>query len=183
MNHRHDKPATRPRRRSGKSLIELIAVISILAAVMAAGTRLMHVLFRAERTGTQQAAETAALAQLARQFRRDVHAADSRRMAPSPAGGDTTLELTLPGGEQVVYVPGRQSIDRRVLRGGEILSQQRFRLSGRTIGFEPSGDAAVTLVCEPSSEGASTGAAAVPRLPVRVLAVVGRDRRFERREE
>ena len=173
-----------PQRRAGKSLIEMTAVISIMAVVTTSGMRLMHVLLRAERTGTHKTAETAALAQLIREFRRDVHAASDGRIVPAPAAGAEALELTQPDGREVVYIPDGPSLVRRELREDELLSQRRFRLPARAFRFEQQPESsAISLHCDAASAaGAASGRAAASHLPVRVVAILDRDRRFERQE-
>jgi Prokaryotic N-terminal methylation motif len=183
---RPGRPAPRPSHRAGKTLLELLIVVSIIAVVMATGMRLMHVLFRAERTGTRKAAETVTLAQLGREFRRDVRMAASADLVPSRPGGGATLQLRLPGDLQIIYAPEAGRVVRRVIRARKPESQQIFRLPGRSILFELALDqadtdqAAVTLVCQ---TGPAVSEASTPgRLPVRIVAVVSRDHRLARLE-
>jgi type II secretory pathway pseudopilin PulG len=168
--------------RNAKSLIEVVVVISIMAVIASTAARLIFVLFRAERTATHQTAESVALAQLAGAFRRDVHAAADARLAP--AGGDgQALELDQPGGLQIRYLQDGPVLLRQERRGDDLLAQQRFRLRDRSFRFgQPPDSAVVSLACDPVRTELTTEVPAA-RVPVRIVAVVGRDYRREQLDQ
>jgi hypothetical protein len=164
--------------RSGKTLIELGVAISVMAVILGVGLRMLHVLFRAERTGIQRTAETAAFAQLARQFRRDVHAAESTRIIPMP-DGSTSLELILAEHRVLYAVNGRSVLRTTHREHAEPASQQRFQLPRRRIHFEQTADGGTAiLIGEPAADADDASNAGVrASLPLRILATVNRDRR------
>jgi hypothetical protein len=94
--------------RGGYALIEIVLAIGAVAIVLGMCAGLLHVLLRLDRAGRSHVVETATIGRLARQFRRDVHAASEVNALP----GGATLELRLPGQPTVNYALGTHAVAR-----------------------------------------------------------------------
>ena len=165
------------RKHRGFSLIEMLVVITVSAALLGICTSILHLLMRSERAGRDHLHQATSAARLARQFRNDVHAA----ITP-PAPGDAARpgwRFELAPGQTVVYriEPGR--VDRTEWERQKLRRQESYDLpAGDTARIEP-----------PGHQRPATACLLLPqanRAELRVEAVVGRDHRFagdERRSE
>jgi len=96
--------------RRGYSLIEMVVVLTSLVFMLGVCSVLLHGLMRLDRAERSQRLIAVDRDRLARQFRRDVHAAiRSIPAADDERQNEEVLELTLPEGEQIFYraEPGR----------------------------------------------------------------------------
>lgn len=161
--------------RQGKTIIELLVVISVFGAMMTPIGRLLHTMMRAEREGAHALAAGTNASRLAREFRSDVHAARDTQLAK--ANGE--LQLVRNDGTVVTYRAAGDHIQRTITRGEETLSRDSFRLGLGATRFELSDEPPLAILLhERRSPGANP-----PESPgirsLRVEAVPGRDYRFE----
>lgn len=173
------------RRRYGKTLLETVVVIGMMAVLMTSGAHLIGLLLRAEGDGLQALTADRSLFRLAETFRDDVHAAAAAQLADEDDGTDR-LTLTLSDERRVTYTLPDQRVQRVVRRGGETSHRETFRLPPGSNHLEHSGpERRVTLVHKrrlgrPSESRNGSPSA---RRTYRIQAVLGRDRRFQSRRE
>ncbi len=168
--------------RHGKTLVELLVIISLTAVAMTVGARTMVVMMRSEQKGAQSLAATTTLSRLAREFRRDVHAAIDVEAAgvETVPNGTTELLLTQPDDSVIVYRSEPKQVHRVVYRGGRRHSREVFRLHSAHHRFESAADGnLVTLVHArrpslPPGAEPDEGTVTV----IRIEAVRGRDHRY-----
>ena len=161
--------------RTGMTLIEVCAAVTLSAAMMAVAVSLLHGLFMAERSTRESIRENGVVNSLADQFRRDAHATpvagvsagDGLQFAPD---ADRTVNYRVEAGEVV-----------RAESTGRGVRRQPFPLPpGTAATFEgpaEKGPAIVRLVIA-RAEAEDRLAAGLP-LPIVVEAVCGRDHRFD----
>jgi prepilin-type N-terminal cleavage/methylation domain-containing protein len=154
--------------RRGFSLIEMMVVISAGAVLLGLCVVLIHTLLRLDRTSRARMSEGLAVGGLARDFRDDVRAARSARLLSDSARAGR-LELFLPDGRTVSYRTRDGELVRLETLDGEPDRIERYHVSARPE-LKPLGNR--TLV------GLSLG----PR-DLRIEAVLGLDRRFDRTPE
>jgi len=133
-------------RRQGASLIELMVVVSLLTAVMAFVGRMLYGLIHAEQASTRDLLLDRRLADLAIQFREDVHRAES--VAVSDDG--TTLDCTGPAAHRLTYRAAIDSVD-RTETGVERSAppHETYRLPGSRPIFRSRGDGVELVVAHP----------------------------------
>ena len=166
--------------RRGKTLLEMIVVISILAVVMVLGARLMVLLMRASDNSTQSLISTTTLFRLSRDFRRDVHAAIDVSVERSRGEIQNRLLLKLPKANEVVYVSEGKQLHRTLQRGKKTVRSERFQLSGSDSRFEwNAADRLVSFVYWPKGTKATDKSTKNRRSKeMRIEAILGRDHRF-----
>lgn len=112
-------------RRGGYSLIELIAVMTVMAMLMALAAGLIKLMLKLDQSSRDAGLVAADSARLARTARSDAH----RSVGPVEAGpaGDR-VAWTLPDGERVAYLARPADILREVRREGHPPRRETFRL-------------------------------------------------------
>jgi type II secretory pathway component PulJ len=108
-------------------LIEMVLAIGAVAIVLGMCAGLLHVLLRLDRTGRDHMDEMATVGRLARQFRRDVHAADEAK-AVGDGGSSSKLELILPDDCTVVYEGSARALARTERHGAVVARRETYRL-------------------------------------------------------
>jgi prepilin-type N-terminal cleavage/methylation domain-containing protein len=101
------------RSRRGYSLIEMLVVITVMSMMVVMGTLTMALLMRSERTGGDALVAAQAGHRLARQFRKDVHAADDATLDTSNPG-HPVLNLIANGRAKVSWSRVEEGLRRRV---------------------------------------------------------------------
>jgi hypothetical protein len=164
-------------RRRGVSLLEVVTVIGISAALMGIAVGLLHTLMRAEETSRDLIVERAAKSRLADQFRRDVRAAES---ISAPGGQSQTnasavWELSAGPEQRIQYQAEPRALVRTEREGDKVLRRESFFLpDGAAVSIESAGDADPPIVSlQIIPKAASWGKALW-----RVDAVLAKDRRF-----
>lgn len=156
--------------RSGKTLLEILIVITISSMLLVMCTHTMTSVFRAGGAQSESVHRSSAFLRLADQFRNDVHAA-TRAVLNKSDEKRTELVLTEPEGERVVYEVGGRTTrtasreDRRVSFEEWPLGRDRLRIE-----LSEDGRTAVLILVNDAHE-------------VRADARVGFDQRFARREK
>ena len=108
-------------RRRGKTLVEMLVLISVLTIILGLVATSLVVLFKTDRQVRRDLEQVTALARLSSKFRADAHAAASCQVADS-------CDLALPDGRVVRYAAGPQCITREVRRGDAVEHRDAFLL-------------------------------------------------------
>ena len=121
-------------RRSGKSLIEALVLISILSLVVALSATSLATLFRIRHQMSRDSEQESAISRLATRFRLDAHEADLASLE------DGCL-FTLADGRTIHYAYAAPSIVRQVRHDDTVIHRDRFLLpKSATAAFERDGD-------------------------------------------
>ena len=107
--------------RPGKSLIEMLVVISLMSGALAMCAVTLGALFRAEVRLRKDREQQTTAARLADTWRGDAHAAVS-------CAADEECVFTLPDGRRAKYAIAGPAISREVARGETTLHRDAFRL-------------------------------------------------------
>ena len=108
-------------RRTGKTLLEAVVIISIMSLVVGLSATSLATLFRLRHQLSRDAEQAAVLARLATRLRLDAHEAIS-------AAVDDDCLLTLADGRTIQYTYTAPSIIREVKRDDSIVHRDRFLL-------------------------------------------------------
>ncbi len=160
-------------KRRGKSLVEMLVVISILGGLLATSGTVIHRLMRAERAVSADLVWQRSLNDLAERFRADVHAATTASVLDDGNG----LTLTLPNGS-IAYAISKHGVGRIWTPDSGQPQTQEFRLEEAGVRFTTEEVEARTWasVAIPRTNTALVRTAipevAMPRIEIR--AVVGR---------
>ena len=161
--------------RRGTTLIEMIAVITVGAVMLGIGVCMLHVLWRAERTGRDRVHQASVSARLAEQFRSDV--CEAVRYLPPQDKQPTQWQFALPGDRVVTYraLPGEVRRDQRT--ADKLVRQESYVLpSGCSAAIAVQGEAAPAVA---SLVIAADAAPLAADREFRVTeAVLGKDHRF-----
>ena len=109
------------RLRPGKTLIEMLVLITILSVIMGVVATTLVALFKTDRQVLRDLDQLAALSRLGNKFRSDAHTAESCQVGES-------CQLTLADGRVVHYSVAPRRIAREVRRGEEVLHHDAFSL-------------------------------------------------------
>jgi len=172
-------------KRSGKSLIELIVVISVMSMVMLIAVRTISQLMRADASGGKSLVAETSLARLSHQFRRDVHAARKAQLVIPEENAASRLQLSLPENTIAEYRPFAEKILRTVRRGEETISRETFHLSRGENRFEISEDDTpiISLVhLRKTAESYENPPGHAREKEIRIEAIRGRNHRYTKRE-
>ena len=144
------------RLRTGKTLIELLVIITLLSAVMSMATTTLAAVFRVKQRLSRESYEELTLTRLASRLRTDAHQAIRCDVAE-------VCTLTLEGGETIYYAVAPAAITREVRRAGAVLHRDAFPLPR---------DASASLVCDDAAGGR------LVRLTIRPRETPGREGPF-----
>ncbi len=114
------------RSRRGKSLIEMLIIISILSVVLSTTAATLIALFKTDRQIRRDTAHLTTLARLSSRFRTDAHAAQSCVV-------DQACALTRADGRVVRYAQEGHKLHRQVLRGEAVEHRDAFVLPDTAI--------------------------------------------------
>jgi len=150
-------------RRRGKTLIELVVVVSLTSIVLSLAATTLVALYRIERQTRATSSQGQTLCSLASRLRQDAHAAQQATVA----GG---CELALADGRRIRYVAGPQGILREVTRGSAVEHRDTFALAAPLAAefqLAPVGQRSlVTLAIRRADRPARLYAPAVPDLTI-----------------
>lgn len=117
-------------KRDGKSLVEMLVVISMLGGLIATSGTVIHRLMRAERAVSADLVWQRSVTELAEQFRTDVHAATQAALLDDGNG----LSLTLSDGV-VTYAVSKQGVGRLWQPGAGEVRSLEYRLDEPGVKF------------------------------------------------
>ena len=127
-------------RRSGKSLIEMLILISLTSVVLGIVSTTLVALFKTDRQVRRDVQQQTTLARLGSRFRTDAHAARSCQI-------DKTCDLTLADGRVIRYSFEGQRLSREVRRRDAIEHRDAFVLPDTAaVGFDKPASHAGRLV-------------------------------------
>src|SRR5437764_10648441 len=127
-------------RTRGKTLLEAVVIISIMALIVGLSATSLATLFRLRHLMTRDSEQATALTRLGTRLRLDIHEA-------SAAALDDGCLLTLPDGRTIQYTFAAPSVVREVKRDAAVVHRDRFVLPrSATAEFSREGDASNTLV-------------------------------------
>ncbi len=176
------------KRRRGVSLVEVIIVVGASTMVLTVGMGLMHKLLRSERSAAESLIHANSHARMSLQFREDAHAATGASVEGEP-GAEQTLRLTSDEGTAISYAQRDRFLIRAESRADGDARYEQYRLPRDVrVQFAVNENGPLTvaeLVWARTSDAdpainAPAALAVRRRLdPLRIEAVVGKDRRFE----
>ncbi|MDX1944336.1 MAG: hypothetical protein SFU86_02940 [Pirellulaceae bacterium] len=127
-------------KRAGKSLLEVVIVISLLGLVLGTSATTLVGALRTSRQVRRDLDQAATLARLTALWRADAHAATSATLDPG-------CELTLPRERVVRYAAEKERLSRTVIAGGKVVHHERFAFApGAKIAWELPAEFAGRLV-------------------------------------
>jgi hypothetical protein len=127
-------------KRKGKTLIEVLVLVTLLTIALGMSTTSLATLFRIHRLIRADAQQAAALARLATQFRSDAHEAVSAAL-------DEHCVFTRADGRTIHYVHEAPRLVRQIRRGDKVLHRDAFVMSkSAAVKFDREGDGETGLV-------------------------------------
>jgi prepilin-type N-terminal cleavage/methylation domain-containing protein len=173
----------RAKRTRGFTLIELLVALSLLAVIMPLTGWTIYLLLRAQTASADSLADAMILSRFATTFRNDVHAAQSADVDAGRTPGPASILLRLDSPRIVSYTAEPNGVVVRTVQKGTLVERrEEFRLTGTQTQFERdqknSTAAAVQRLHAATIAGGSVFSSAASS--IRIEAVIGRDRRFER---
>jgi hypothetical protein len=151
--------------RNGKTLVEMLVVITLMSAVLGTAAMTMTLIFRVERQIRRDIDQQVAVERLGRLWRADAHAAIA-----CDAKDDCTF--TLADGRSVRYWLDGRRMRREATRGGKVQHREAFALPGdsrATVAVEHVGNRELATL---RIESAATHGYGVPVRPLWLTAVV-----------
>jgi len=171
--------------RSGKSLIELVVVISVMSMVMMIAVRTITQLMRADASGGKSLVAGNSLARLARQFRRDVHNAEDAELVTAEENESPRLHLKLTENTIAEYRTFAGKILRSIRRGEETTSRETFHLPRGENRFEISEEETSIIVLvhvRKTAESYENSPSHAPEKEIHIEAIRGRNHRYLKQE-
>lgn len=163
-----DRRRERPR---GYTLIEMVLVVGAVSLVLGLCATVLSAVFKVDRSGRNAVADATTIARLARQFRQDVRAAGTARVAGAKPPAGAGLDLVGTGGASIVYRVEGGRLVRQVRQGDTVGARESYaveRLGPVAFGVD-AGRAWLVLARHPD-EGPG-----LARPEVRIEARVGKD--------
>ena len=123
--------------RHGFTLIEMVAVISMLSILFTMTGVIIQFLLRTDQTVSQQTVLEMTLLKVSRQFRDDVHSATQSSLGPDKQASGELMELSgpAPGSTRVKYRVDGATVIRESLDGDHLANREVFRLPDCQIQF------------------------------------------------
>lgn len=164
--------------RRGKSLIELMVVISVMSFALAAVGQMTVAMMRADTSQSAAMRRQNAATRLAARFRDDAHAAV--RAEVKVVDGVPGVALILTADRRVVYsANGEGRVSRTIWENGAVEASEAWPSDGCVPRFSLSDDKATAiLVLEPGTPTGKSSGASSQGPGLRVVATVGLDRRM-----
>lgn len=165
------------KRRRGYTLIELIATMSMMLAVLTLLSISLSVVMKNQSSAGEHLLAVNSQQRLARQFREDVHAA--RQLLPLDAASPgVQLRLDL-GGFETQYI-NESGVERVELAEGAVRRREVFQVQPRGVLFESDGEPGGLIRMKFAKPQAGKPPAGETQRELVVEATMGSDRRFER---
>lgn len=148
------------------TLVEVLMATTVTSVLMLTAMTFFAMLWRAEQHGRQNLADAHTLARLARQFRDDIHAANS--VSDPQDNASAPLELHLPERMTVDYAISPGGLLRTERLGADVRRREDYRLpESRQVRWNVTGEGSLTLVglsLLPSDEVARRGTTRIWRV-------------------
>lgn len=187
---RHHMPP-RLSRRAGISLTQILVVIALTSVITTAAISVVITMLRLEGRTMQVWMTQQTLLKLGEDFREDAHAAQSAEFTTQNEAPVLIFRSEGVTSKSVSYVATESQVVRRETDGDKLLRTETYRLPEGDVRFggirasdEPSRlslGQSVRLTCRRPNVEAINRHTPAPRHDEHVVAVLGRDRRFEKR--
>lgn len=178
-------------RRSGISLTQMLVVIALTSLITMAAISIIITMLRLEGRTMQVWMTQQTLLQLGDDFREDAHVAQSAEIRTQNQATTLIFRSGVADAKSVAYVTTEGQVIRRETDGDKLLRTETYRLPEGEVLFGGigSGDESsrwnlgqsVRLTCRRPNVEAINRRTPAPRHDEHVIAVLGRDRRFEKR--
>jgi type II secretory pathway pseudopilin PulG len=129
MTLRISKTLPTQRRRSGITIVEMIVVITIVAAMLTLCALLLQMLMKVDADSRARRDGSVVLGRLTEQFRDDLHAARTVTLVDRPSGAKTGLRLQRGADRTVEYqADGGSSVVRVESERGKPVRRERYEI-------------------------------------------------------
>jgi type II secretory pathway pseudopilin PulG len=174
------KPRGSSRRcsRRGFTLLEVLIVVTSVAALLGVCAVTIQLLFRLSADSQTRLTAAVAIDRLGRQLRGDVHGSQSAQLAADPKAPSqpAALRLSFETGHEITYSPRAHSVVRSETRGGKAFRREEYVLGpSQDARFEVRDETSrrwAVLILSHSPERNRTD----PPRPFEVIALAGKDR-------
>jgi hypothetical protein len=167
-------------RRRGNTLIEVLIVVTGVAAMLGMCAIMIQLLFHLTSDAQARTSAVTTLGRLARQMRQDVHACESAQISEKPPGKPTGLKLTPAPKHVVAYERETAGVTRIESQDGKIIRRESYALPGAaSAGFELRQEGPNRVVVLVVSRSGAPSQIDPPR-PMEVVALLGKDRKAPR---
>ena len=177
MRHHRPQPTLRPQLRSGWTLIEMMVSIAVIGVMTGMSVKLLTTLLNAERNGIAHVTRLATISRLSRQFRADVHAAQTLEMNQADQT-QPLVKIVATGGRQIRYEVQPTGLLRTEQSAAQpVIGKELMRLKGSRFRVvdTPGPPRVLTLVVEtPDPFAARPALPASPSRELHIDAIVGR---------
>lgn len=180
-----------PHRRSGITLTQMLVVIALTSVITTAAISVIITMLRLEGRTMQVWMTQQTLLQLGDDFRDDAHAAQSAEIRTQNQAATLIFRSGATDAKSVAYISTESQVIRRETNGDKLLRTETYRLpdgevlfGGIGSGDEPlllSLGQSVRLTCRRPNVEAINRRTPAPRHDEHVIAVLGRDHRWEKR--
>lgn len=162
--------------RSGKTLIEMVLIISVMSMVTMISANVMNSVMKAEGHSRESLVATTAHSDLSVRFRHDVHLASTAKLVEAE-DRVTGVDLPQPSGETVRYRIQEDSFLRTVDADGTIVGRESYEVEFQSANFEMIANE-IPQVAVTYSKPYRQSRQETPQRTYRVLATIGKDLRF-----
>jgi len=176
LNQAEASPMRRHSSRRGITILEIMVVMTGVAAMLALCAVTIQLLMRLNADGHARLSAAVSLDRLGRQIRQDAHASDAAHLDQKAAGKPASLRLTLEPKHDVLYEPQRREIVRVETKDGKLSRRESYSLPpGSDSRFEIRDEGARRLVVLVVTHDSGKNPIEPPR-PMEVAALQGKDR-------
>lgn len=178
------------RRRAGITLTQMLVVMSLTTVITTAAVTVVISMLHLEGRTTHTWMSQETLLRLGDDFRDDAHAARFAEITTQNEAPAVIFQEAAGASRRVTYLAAEHQVTRRETDGDRVLRSEVYRLPecdvrfGSTTGAETSGrfraGSAVRLTCQRPNVAPINRRTLVPRHDEQIVAVVGRDHRFEK---
>jgi len=162
--------------RRGITILEIMVVMTGVAAMLAVCAITIQLLMRLNADGHTRMTAAVSLDRLGRQLRADAHASRASQLDQKAAGKPASLRLILEPKHDVVYEPQYRAVVRMETRDGKLSRRESYSLPpGTDSRFELRAEGARRLVVLVVSHESGKNMIEPPR-PMEVVALQGKDR-------
>jgi hypothetical protein len=169
-------PKRRRSSRRGITILEIMVVMTGVAAMLTLCAITIQLLMRLNADGHTRLSAAVSLDRLGRQLRQDAHACDAAKLDQMADGKSTGLRLTLEPRHDVLYEPKHREIVRVETKDGKLGRRESYSLPpGSGSRFELRDEGSRRLVVLVVSHDSAKNVIEPPR-PMEVVALQGKDR-------
>lgn len=174
-------------RRSGITLTQMLVVMALTSVITTSAISLVITMMRLEGNTIQVWMTQRTFLQLSQDFRKDAHAA---QFAEITQQNELPVLIFRNEPKSVTYVATVGQVTRRETDGDKLLRTETYRIPESNVWFERTGSSedpprigtgqSVRMTCRRPNQESINRRTTAPRHDERIVAVVGRDHRFEK---